>query len=241
MSNMNIEKLENETLLIIAPHADDEVLGCCGLINKIKNDGGKVYVQILTMGGYTSSLGKKITKTNWKKELAESMKKLDIDGYDILFYKDKLKNIDTTPLVSIFNHIETKSKVSMAKTKPTIVAIPTIFSSNQDHIQAYKAAITSLRPHSQKTNYLPKLVISYESPEYYFWSAYSEFGKFSPNFYLQMSEIEIKKKSIALNIYKSQLHIGKRDEDKIRALATIRGSEIGVKFAEAFHIHRLQF
>ena len=31
--------LKNERLLIIAPHADDEVLGCYGLMEKIKNLG----------------------------------------------------------------------------------------------------------------------------------------------------------------------------------------------------------
>lgn len=41
---------KNERLLVVAPHADDEILGCFGLIKKIKNLGGKVYVQILTMG-----------------------------------------------------------------------------------------------------------------------------------------------------------------------------------------------
>ena len=56
-----------ERLLVIAPHPDDEVLGCGGLINKIKSEGGKVYVQILTMGGYTKSIGGDVTKEIWKK------------------------------------------------------------------------------------------------------------------------------------------------------------------------------
>jgi len=42
--------LNNEKLLVIAPHPDDEVLGCFGLIKKIKKNGGKVYVEFLTMG-----------------------------------------------------------------------------------------------------------------------------------------------------------------------------------------------
>ena len=31
-----------ETLLVIAPHADDEILGCFKLIEKVKKEGGKV-------------------------------------------------------------------------------------------------------------------------------------------------------------------------------------------------------
>jgi len=85
----------------------------------------------------------------------------------------------------------------------------------------------------------PKLIVSYESPEYYFWSPYIEFGKFSPNFFLELSDTDIQNKIKALSIYQSQLMKGKRDAKKIKALATIRGSEDGVKFAEAFNVHRM--
>ncbi|TSA16793.1 MAG: hypothetical protein D4R72_06090 [Nitrosopumilales archaeon] len=34
-------KIGQERLLVIAPHADDEVLGCFGLINKVKENGGR--------------------------------------------------------------------------------------------------------------------------------------------------------------------------------------------------------
>ena len=45
---MNLGK---ERLLIIAPHADDEILGCFGLIETIKKNGGEVFLQVLSMGG----------------------------------------------------------------------------------------------------------------------------------------------------------------------------------------------
>jgi len=59
---------KNERLLIIAPHADDEILGCFGLIDFIKKNGGKVYVQVMTLGGYSKLGAKKITKEKWKAE-----------------------------------------------------------------------------------------------------------------------------------------------------------------------------
>ena len=54
--------LKQEKLLIIAPHADDEVLGCCGLINKVKDNGGKVFVNVLSIGGFNKIGFGKITK-----------------------------------------------------------------------------------------------------------------------------------------------------------------------------------
>jgi len=233
---MNLEK---ERLLIIAPHPDDEVLGCFGLINKVKKNKGKVYVQILTIGGYSKVGSRRITKEEWNKELHTVMGRLDIDDYDVAYYKDEIQHLDTLPQSQLIELLESKSKVSIKKIRPTIVAIPTIFSSHQDHTQAYKVAMSSLRPHPQKTTFMPKMVLSYESPEYYFWSAYSEFGKFSPNFYLQLSEKEIKKKTSVLNTYKTQIRAEQRDGDRVTALANMRGSEIGVEYAEAYHIHRM--
>ena len=229
----------NETLLIIAPHADDEVLGCYGLIKKIKENGGKVFVQILSMGGYKKIEGTKITKEQWKTELEQVSKSMNIDGFDIAFFDDEIKHIDTMPQQDLIEIIESKSKLSISKLKPSIVAIPTVFSTHQDHVRTYQVAISALRPHPQKTSHMPTMVVSYESPEYYFWSASSEFGRFFPNFYLNLEEKDVKNKIDTLNIYQTQMREGQRGKDSLTALARIRGNEIGLDYAEAFHIHRL--
>lgn len=229
----------DETLLVIAPHADDEVLGCYGLIKKIKENGGKVFVQILSMGGYKKIEGTKITKEQWKTELEQVSKAMNIDGFDIAFFDDEIKHIDTMPQQDLIEIIESKSKFSISKLKPSIVAIPTVFSTHQDHVRTYQVAISALRPHPQKTSHMPTMVISYESPEYYFWSASSEFGRFFPNFYLNLEEKEVKNKIDTLNIYQTQMREGQRGKDSLTALARIRGNEIGLDYAEAFHIHRL--
>lgn len=231
-------KFKNEKILIISPHPDDEILGCFGIIDKIKKDGGKVYVQILSLGGFTRVDSKKVTKETWNKEFLKVCSSMKIDGNDIMLYEDKIKHLDEVPQSQIIDYIEKKSKISLYKLKPTIVAIPTIFSTHQDHVQAFKASISALRSQPKTIYPMPKIIFSYESPEYYFWSPYLEFGKFSPNFYVKLTERQLERKFSTLNLYKSQLKSGKRDLKKLKGLATMRGSEIVEEYAEGYHIHR---
>ena len=126
-------KLEKERLLVISPHADDEILGCYGLIKKIKDGGGEVFVQILSLGGYKKIEGNIITKEDWLEELSNVSKILKIDDYDVAFTDDTIQHIDTKPQQELIEYIETESKISISNIKPSIVAIPTIFSTHQDH------------------------------------------------------------------------------------------------------------
>jgi len=230
---------KNERLLIIAPHADDEILGCFGLIDFIKKNGGKVYVQVMTLGGYSKLGAKKITKEKWKAEFLKVCNFLKIDGYDIGYFNDEIQHLDLIPKHELLELIESKSKVSISKIKPTIVAIPTIFSTHQDHTHTYSVAMSALREQPQKIKILPKIVLSYESPEYHYWSEYSEFGRFSPNYYQELSKVLLKKKIKCLNFYQTQIRQGHRDGTQITNLASTRGNEIGGYFAESYHIHRM--
>ena len=235
MKSMNFDK---ETLLVISPHADDEILGCYGLMKKIKNNGGKVFVQILTLGGYSRN-NDVVKKEIWKNEFLSVSKLMKIDGFDIKFYENDEKHLDTIPQHLLIEYITSKSKVSLQKIKPTIVAIPTIFSTHQDHVQTYKISLAALRTHPKKTSFCPQTILSYESPEYHSWSAYSELGQFSPTFFMELNKREIVEKIKAFSLYKSQFRKNQRDGEKIISLAKTRGNEIGVNYAESYHVHNI--
>ena len=78
--------LSHERLLVIAPHADDETIGCGGLIARTKAAGGQVFVQVLTVGDLDHYDGKnhKVEGNTREEELAAAMEVLSVDDWEIL-------------------------------------------------------------------------------------------------------------------------------------------------------------
>jgi len=217
---------------VIAPHADDEVLGCGGLISKIKSAGGKVYVLIFNVASIEKHNNKKFTDIR-KKETLAAMHFLRVDQYDTVFDSpNDNRYLDAKPLHELISKIETESKVSLKKIKPTIVAIPSVNSHHQDHIHVFKACIAALRPLNTP---IADVVISYEAPEHSRWSAS---GVFQPNLYIDI-EKHMTRKITAFYKYKSQVRVGGRDKQTIKNHAEYRGKEVGRKVCEAYFVHRL--
>ena len=227
MTNFN---LKNQRLLVIAPHSDDEILGCGGLISKVKNQGGKVFVLIFNLGFEKDDT--KESQEKRKNEVKEAMNTLKVDDYHLVHDKpDNNRDLDMEPLHSLIEIIESTSSVSLEKIAPTIVAIPTIFSHHQDHVHVHHACIAALRPISTP---ISNIVLSYEAPEHSRWSAS---GVFEPNLFVEIDDV-IENKIVAFNKYQSQIRPGGRDADNIRNQAKYRGQEVGKNLCEAFFVHR---
>ena len=222
--------LKNQRLLVIAPHSDDEVLGCGGLISKVKNEGGKVFVLIFNLGFEKDDT--KESQEKRKNEVQEAMNVLKVDDYHLVHDQpDNNRDLDTEPLHSLIEVIESTSNVSLEKIAPTMVAIPTIFSHHQDHVHVHHACIAALRPISTPVS---NIVLSYEAPEHSRWSAS---GVFEPNLFVEIDDV-IENKIMAFNKYRSQIRPGGRDDDSIRNQAKYRGQEVGKNLCEAFYVHR---
>ena len=222
--------LKNQRLLVIAPHSDDDVLGCGGLISKIKKEGGKVFVLIFNLGFEKDDT--KESQEKRKNEVKEAMNVLKVDGYHLVHDQpDNNRDLDAEPLHSLIEVIESTSSVSLEKITPTIVAIPTIFSHHQDHVHVHHACIAALRPINTP---ISNIVLSYEAPEHSRWSAS---GVFEPNLFVEIDDV-IENKIIAFNKYRSQIRPGGRDDDSIRNQAKYRGQEVGKNLCEAFYVHR---
>jgi len=227
LTNFN---LKNQRLLVIAPHSDDEILGCGGLISKVKNQGGKVFVLIFNLGFEKDDT--KESQEKRKNEVKEAMNTLKVDDYHLVHDQpDNNRDLDMEPLHSLIEIIESTSSVSLEKIAPTIVAIPTIFSHHQDHVHVHHACIAALRPISTPVS---NVVLSYEAPEHSRWSSS---GVFEPNLFVEIDDV-IENKIMAFNKYQSQIRPGGRDDNSIRNQAKYRGQEVGKNLCEAFYVHR---
>ncbi|MFQ5654662.1 MAG: PIG-L deacetylase family protein [Planctomycetota bacterium] len=230
--------LSEQRLLVIAPHADDETIGCGGLIAKMKDLGGEVFVQVLTVGDldhYDGGEGETRAHTR-AEELAEAMKVLGVDDWEILINdSDQHLRLDRMPRRDLINLFEREARLASDRIRPTVIAIPAP-SYNQDHVAVYDAAVTACRPHLAALKPFQRLVLVADSPQLA-WNPRA----FRPNFYVDISGSYLERKLEAFAKHESQQrpspHMG--GIDSLRLLALWRGREISVDAAEAYECMRM--
>lgn len=215
-----------ERILIIAPHADDEVLGCGGLIEKACKLNNEVKVVIAAVGNIRfHHSGTTISPSIRRVELSEALHFLGCTNYEIM-YEDKDSLLDTVPQQELITKIEK----FINDLSPTMVFIP-YPSFHQDHRALFYACMAALRP---KPNHHYKLIAMFEYP-LIAWQ-YPKIGDLG-DLYLDISDT-ISKKIAALLKHKSQ----SREEgdlisaNGVREWARKRGLEIGMEYAEKYYI-----
>ncbi|MGE3165085.1 MAG: PIG-L deacetylase family protein [Planctomycetota bacterium] len=229
--------LRDQRLLVIAPHADDEVIGCGGLMAKMKDLGGEVYVQVLTVGDLDHYDGRDGHTTGYTRaeELAAAMKVIGVDDWEILIEdSDWHLRLDRMPRRDLINLFERESRLAIDKLRPTMIAIPAP-SYNQDHEAVYKAALTATRPHLASLKPFQRLILVADSPQLA-WNT----NAFKPNFYVDITKyLPTKLEAFAKHESQQRPSPHNGSLESLRLLAEMRGREISVDAAEAYECMRL--
>lgn len=211
-------------IFILAPHPDDEVLGCGGTIARYAQAGAGVHLVIATKT-YTPEWSESYIK-NRKKEIEQAA---GILGIKHCYFCDwPSVKLDTIPQ----KELNDKLASLIGQIKPDIVFLPHAGDLNSDHRLLFQAALIALRPPVET-----KLIACYEVLSETQWG--QPIKPFLPNFYCDISST-LNKKLQAMSAYSSELRNfpHPRSLKAIEALAVSRGSEIGFKAAEAFMIIR---
>lgn len=216
------------TVLVVAAHPDDEILGCGGVINKFKKQGVDSYVLILTDG----ALGR------YSKNKKLALKKYALAANKIIgtrrvffgnFPNQMLDMVCLTKVAKVIEkHIDTLN-------------IDCLFTHhagdlNKDHRIVYEASVIAARPIPKQR---VKVLYTYSVPSSTEWNEYEKDDIFIPNVFVDISQ-EIGEKIRAMRCYKSECksYPHPRSLKGIRAYAKYHGLALGLEYCEPFKLIR---
>lgn len=221
--------MKNKKHLIIAPHPDDEILGCGGIIAKYTQRNDFVYVLVLTRG--IPSLFSDESVENVRKECLEAHKLLGVTK--TIFLDFPAPALDSVPIYEISNQI---AKV-ITEIRPENLFLPHRGDIHNDHYVTFKAGLVAARP---VNNNSVKNIYCYETLSETEWAAPFADDAFIPNVFENIEGAFIESKCKAMEKFASQLRPfpSSRSLKTIRSLAAFRGSTVGFTCAEAFMLIR---
>lgn len=214
--------------LVIAPHPDDEVLGCGGTMLRLAQSGAEVHVAIVTRAG----------ADRFGPELADIGRREARAAHDLLgvtqthFLDLPAAGMDQVPhadLNGAFGEL-------VARIAPDTMFIPFIGDVHLDHQLTFLSAMVAARPRGEG---IPLRVYCYETLSETNWYAPGITQTFAPNVYIDISAT-LDSKVEAFLRYESQVKLppDERSPEVIRALATVRGATVYRNAAEAFILIR---
>lgn len=218
-------------ILVLSPHADDEVLGCGGSISKYSKKGYDINVLILTNAykGAPDVFSKKDIEIV-RKEAKNANK---IIGTKRLYFEDlPALRLNQIPTYKISKIIDSYIK----KIQPEIIFLPSGNDIHEDHKIIFKAAKVSARINKKTTI---KKILSYEVLSETEWNENEK--PFNPNYYVNLNKSNINDKVNAFLKYKSQIKKlpHPRSKEGILNLSKVRGSQVYMRYAEAFKVEKI--
>ena len=215
-------------ILVVAPHMDDEVLGCGGIMAKYAKEGHEVYVAVVTNGQPPL-----FTKEEDDVDKANCLEAHKLLGVKETFFLDlPAAMLDTMPKYKLNGAI---NKV-VQKLVPDELYIPHKGDMHFDHKMINEACMVAVRPRSEEA---VKRVYVYETLSETEWDVPSADNYFMPNVFVDISDY-IDLKIEAMSKFSQQIieYPSPRSKEGIRSLALNRGMTVYKKYAESFMLIR---
>lgn len=216
------------TVLVIAPHPDDEVLGCGGVIAKRAAAGDEVWACIVSEG--KQPMYSEEFVVNEENEMKNAHRKLGVTQCVTLRFPTAL--LDTIPQ----HEINDKLSEVIEMVQPDEVFIPHYGDIHRDHQIVADAAMVALRPNGKNK---VRRILAYETMSETDWNTPNIQNAFIPNVFEDISGYVVQKTE-ALMMYRSQVQTypAARSPIGIQGLALHRGATVGMESAEAFMLIR---
>jgi len=206
--------LANKRILVLAPHTDDGELGCGATIAKCIEQGAEVYYAAFSTAEESVPPG--FPKNRLAIEVAKATKKLGIPKENLIVYDYQVRKLNYVRQEILEKMVALKKKI-----KPDVVFLPSSKDIHQDHTTVTQEGIRAFKHCS---------ILGYEL----IWNNLS----FNTDCFIEISKKHLNKKIRALKEYKTQEGRAYTDPTFIESLAVVRGTQIGMKYAETFEVIR---
>jgi LmbE family N-acetylglucosaminyl deacetylase len=222
--------MSGDSVLVIAAHPDDEVLGCGGTLARHASRGDRV-VTLFLADGASSRAGSGEREIGARREAA-SLAARRLGSAPPIFVAFPDNRMDSVPLLDIVQAIEGV----LRETEPRIVYTHHGGDLNIDHRRVFEAALTACRPlpgHSVERLY------AFEVPSASEWGGAALGAPFEPTRFVDIARW-LDAKSAALDAYAGELRPPPhpRSPAAIESRQHWRGATAGMAAAEAFVVLR---
>lgn len=222
------------TVLVIAAHPDDEVLGCGGTIARLSQEGHDVYIAILGEGITSRYAQREQADTALLEALHACSRRVaeQLGAKDLFLYNLPDNRFDTVPLLDVVKIIENLVK----RLAPQTVYTHSGGDLNIDHVVVNRAVLTTTRP----TVTCPvKEVYAFEVPSSTEWTFGHFQPVFRPNVFMDITDtLEVKIQAMQLYESEARPFPHPRSPGALRAVASRWGAASGLCAAEVFELIR---
>lgn len=214
-------------VFVLSPHPDDEVLGCGGTILRHVNKGDSV-VWIIATSVYEENGFLRERVDSRLEEIEKVGKMFGIaKTYQLGFPTTHLSEIGERKIINSMSNI-------FYEEQPEVLYLPNRSDAHSDHKMVFDASMACSKIFR---NHSVKRILMYECLSETEFAPSLHEKVFIPNYYVDITDFFDKKVDI-MKVYSSEIgeHPFPRSIKSIEALATLRGVQAGVNYAEAFQL-----
>ncbi|MDX3909598.1 MAG: PIG-L family deacetylase [Sphingobium sp.] len=214
--------------MVIAPHPDDEVLGCGGTIARLTAMGRAVEVVVVTRG-----MAPRFDPAQAEQVRGEALRAHAALGVSRTRFLDfPAAGLDQIACADLNQAVA----AVVGDMRPDTLFLPFVGDLHFDHKLVFDAAMVAARPLGSD---YPARVLAYETVSETNWAAPYVAPSFQPNVFVDISD-HLDTKLEAFRCFESQVRAfpNERSIETLRALAMVRGSCVSCAAAEAFTLIR---
>jgi len=224
-----------ESILVVAAHPDDEVLGCGGTIARHADAGDQVQVLIVAEGATSrqhqrdrAQVGDELSALAQAAHAAGQI--LGAAGVELLDLPDN--RLDSLDRLDLIKQIEDR----ITRFQPQVVYVHHAGDVNVDHRRLHEAVVTACRP---TPGHGVKRLLSFEVASSTEWQPPGSAPTFQPNWFVDITD-QWSRKREALVAYVSEMRPWPhaRSVEALEYLSRWRGAQVGMEAAEAFCLLR---